>query len=93
MTLYVPYDKLVKVMSSEFGFWKNIFLVAVFLAVTPITLGITLFSLLTFKPDQTVQHVAAYTSSGARVYASLPDDFPSVSGSVAFEDARPEEPW
>lgn len=77
-------------MSSEFGFWKNIFLVAVFLAVTPITLGITLFSLLTFKPDQTVQHVAAYTSSGARVYASLPDDFPSVSGAVAFEDARPE---
>lgn len=76
---------------TDFSFWKNMFLMVVFLTITPVTLGITLFALYTFKPEQPI-HVAAYTTSrtGAKVYASLPDEFPTVSGSATFADARPE---
>ena len=78
-------------MSSDYSFWKNIVLIVVFFAITPITLGITMFSLISFKPNRSNHVLGASTSrSGAKVYASLPDEFPTVNGSASARDARPE---
>lgn len=78
-------------MSSEYSFWKNIILIVVFFTVTPITLGITMFSLLSFKPDINSHVLGTSTGrSGAKVYASLPDEFPTVNGIAVSQDARPE---
>lgn len=79
---------------ENFTFWKNMVLIGTFFIVTPITLAVSLFSLLslqnnnlTNKPDNT-SRVASSTFSGVQVYASLPATFPSVSGEVGASDAR-----
>lgn len=78
------------------SFWKNMFLVAIFFTVTPLTLGISLFSLFSFRGsavarDSVVQkNLAASLYSGVQVYASLPPQLPSVSDQIGVEDARPE---
>lgn len=72
------------------------FLVAIFFTITPITLGISLFSLFSFKgsvlaKDSVVQNnLAASVYSGVQVYAALPPQLPSVSDEVGAMDARPE---
>ncbi len=72
------------------------FLVAVFFIVTPITLGISLFSLFSFqgsvlaKDSVTQKNLVASQYSGVQVYASLPPQLPSVSDQVGATDARPE---
>lgn len=72
------------------------FLVAVFFIITPITLAISLFSLVSFKgsvmaKDSVVQkNLASSQYSGVQVYASLPPQLPSVSDEIGATDARPE---
>jgi hypothetical protein len=81
---------------ENISFWKNMFLVAVFFTITPITLGVTLFSLFSFKGSVLAKDVVAQKNlassqySGVRVYASLPPQLPSVSDEIGSKDARPE---
>jgi hypothetical protein len=78
------------------GFWKNIILISVFFLVTPLTLGISLFSLFSLKSSVTVKHdentsnLISSPQSGVRVFASLPVKFPEVSEKITSADARPE---
>lgn len=79
---------------ENFIFGKNLLLVCLFFVITPLTIGISLFSLLTLKGTASPvgsQKVAQITPfSGVQVYASLPAQLPSVSGEVGFGDAREE---
>ncbi len=81
---------------ENFSFWKNIFLVVVFFTVTPITLGISLFSLISLKTSDIAKdnlvtsNLIDSPQSGVRVYASLPTKFPAINGEVGQSDARPE---
>ena len=80
---------------ENFGFWKNIVLMIIFFTITPVTLGVSLFSLFSLKPNN-IPVVKAGTSlfitpeSGVRVYASLPLAQPEVGSSIGVADARPE---
>jgi len=85
---------------NDIGFWKNLVLVVVFFTIAPITLAISLFSLVSLKTssitnivlstNQGVQNLTVGPLSGVKVYASLPMELPSVSGSVESADARTE---
>jgi len=81
---------------ENISFWKNMFLVAVFFLVTPVTLGISLFSLFSLRSSELVktsltQSVPTNSGfSGVQVFAALPPALPSISGEVGSNDARPE---
>lgn len=80
---------------EDIGFWKNLILVTAFFIVTPLTLGISLFSLFSLKSSVVKQtlntsNLIAYPQSGVKVYASLPLIFPSISEQITSADARPE---
>lgn len=78
-------------MDEDFGFWKNLVLASAFFVFTPVTLGVSLFSLLSLsKIPVKAESPAVFSNSGIRVYASLPNQFPSVNGMVETGDARPE---
>lgn len=72
-----------------FEFWKNLLLVAVFFTITPVTIAISLFSIFSFKNAE-VSEIDNFVQGSVKIYASLPSDFPSVSGEYAVTDARPE---
>lgn len=73
---------------TSFSFWKNFFLMVVFFAITPITLGISMFSIFSFQNSHQIEFTKPSTN-GVRVYASLPREFPKIDGEVIFDDARP----
>jgi hypothetical protein len=84
---------------NGFSFWKNLVFAIVFFTVTPLTLGASLYSLLSLNKNligsQTLRQSdqTAYDATrvfGAKIYASLPTDFPSVSGKPQTSDARAE---
>jgi hypothetical protein len=81
---------------ENIGFWKNLILVAVFFVFTPVTLGISLFSLFSFKSavsakqNMPVSNIFSSPQKGVKVYASLPVQFPSISEQITASDARPE---
>lgn len=81
---------------ENFSFWKNLVLIIIFFTITPVTLGVTLFSMFFLKsfdvPEKqgVVLGASNTNNSGVRVYASLPSQFPQVSGTVGSSDARPE---
>jgi len=83
---------------EEFYFWKNLSLVIIFFILTPITLGIALFTLISFsRVSEVEQTVFQKTPNslqsptwGARVYASLPSKIPSIDGEAIAQDAREE---
>lgn len=86
-----------KAKESSFSFWKNLIFVIVFFSVTPLTLGASLYSLISFNNSKsTSQNIKVNNEGskadvfGARMYASLPTDFPSISGEVQASDARTE---
>ena len=76
-----------EIKENSFSFWKNLIFAIVFFTVTPLALGASLYSLLSFNKNQTSSQTLVY---GAKIYASLPTDFPSVAGSVQVSDARAE---
>lgn len=85
------------IKEESFSFWKNLILVTFFFTVTPIALGTSLFSLVSLNnlsaksvKNLTSQEVSVYPKSGARVFASLPTNLPSVGGEATVTDARPE---
>ncbi|HKC04395.1 MAG TPA: hypothetical protein VKC54_00770 [Patescibacteria group bacterium] len=66
-----------------------------FFTLTPITLGISLYSLFSLKvsavqTQKTENNIVTTPVSGLSVYASLPTLLPSVSASIGVSDARPE---
>lgn len=81
---------------EDIGFWKNLFLITVFFVVTPLTLGISLFSLFSIKTNVVAKqdlnsfNLISSPQSGVRVYASLPSVFPLISEQITSADARPE---
>jgi hypothetical protein len=82
---------------ENFGFWKNMFLVIVFFTVTPITLGVSIFSLYSLETTSIAEvkhtlegNILVSPQSGVRVYASLPQKIPTVTESIGASDARPE---
>jgi hypothetical protein len=81
---------------ENISFWKNITFIAIFFILTPVTLGISIFSLFSLKSDELVRqkihisNIITSPESGISVYASLPGSIPSVSGSAESADARPE---
>lgn len=74
-------------MESSFSFWKNLILAIVFFTITPIAIAASLFSLVSL-PRKSVEGKPAV--AGVRVFASLPADFPSISGSAYPADSRVE---
>lgn len=90
-------DTTGSVKEETFSFWKNLILITFFFTVTPIALGTSLFSLVSLNnlSDKKVESVTSrelsvYPKSGARVFASLPTNLPSVGGEATALDARPE---
>ncbi len=77
-------------------FWKNLIFIAIFFIVTPVTLGISLFSLVSLKKNDIVKqnfdnaNLITTPKSGVSVYASLPANIPSVTDSIESADARPQ---
>ncbi len=81
---------------ENLSFWKNLFLVAIFFLITPLTLGVSLFSLFSLKTSSLAKNSLSSTNlivspqSGVRVYASLPAKLPTIGGEVGSSDARSE---
>jgi len=75
-------------MKDRFRFWKNLVLLTLFFTMTPLALGVSLFSLFSFSKSP--QNPTISPVNGLKVYASLPSIFPSVSGAAQGADARAE---
>jgi hypothetical protein len=81
---------------ENISFWKNLVLILAFFIATPLTLGISLFSLFSLKTNTTAKldldtsNLLVSPQSGVKVYASLPIKFPSISENITSADARPE---
>lgn len=73
----------------SFSFLRNLLFVIIFFTLTPITLGVSLFSLFSLENNLGTE-ITKLPSSGIKVYASLPNEFPTVSGKVTARDARIE---
>lgn len=85
------------IKENGFSFWKNLIFVIVFFSVTPLTIGASLYSLLSFNKNQASSQILRENPQndetsiyGARIYASLPTNFPSVGGVPQASDARAE---
>jgi len=76
--------------------FKTVILCALFFTLTPLTLIIGLFSLLLASPNQNQPQVLAESTqktpdySGVEIFASLPEELPSVGGEAKAVDARVE---
>jgi hypothetical protein len=81
-------DKL-RIDEETFSLWKNIFLMVIFFTITPITLGVSLFSIFSLNRNPEIKIQEITNKSGVKVYASLPREFPKIDGEVTFDDARP----
>lgn len=81
---------------DNISFWKNMIFIAIFFIVTPLTLGVSLFSLFSLRNDVAVKenleklNLVTTPESGISVYASLPANIPSVSTNIESADARPQ---
>lgn len=81
---------------ENFSFWKNLVFAILFFVMTPITLGVSLFSLYSLekntiaKEEFIEQNLITSPQSGVRVFASLPIEAPKVTDSIGSSDARPE---
>lgn len=65
------------------------FFVGIFFIITPIALGVSLFAIFSFDKKETVELIQS-PKTGAKVYASLPSEFPTISDAIESTDARPE---
>lgn len=74
---------------NSFSFWKNLTLLVIFFTITPLTIGISLFSIFSLKDTAQIK-IQDAERTGVKVYASLPKEFPSVSANIETADARPQ---
>lgn len=89
----LPYMEIAN--KEAFVFWKNLIVVVIFFTITPVVLGISLFSLFSFKKTDSVNTATKtappmFQNSGVRVFASLPSTIPSIGGAPTASDARAE---
>jgi hypothetical protein len=81
---------------EDISFWKDLLLIAIFFVVTPLTLGVSLFSLFSLKSNALARqklntpNLLVSPQSGVKVYASLPVELPSISSKIESADARGE---
>ncbi len=80
---------------DSFSFWKKVAFISIFFFATPIALGTSLLSLSTLKRNESLDVntkenylVYQYPMFGVQVFASLPSEFPSISGEITAEDAK-----
>jgi hypothetical protein len=80
----------------SFSFGKKLLLISVFFILTPVALVSSVLSLIAIANSAPEPQVLSFTNiieapeAGVSVFASLPSDFPSISGEVVEADARPE---
>jgi hypothetical protein len=74
-------------MDSTFSFWKNLLFMAVFFTVAPITLGLSVFAMVSLNKTDN-PHTLETPKTGIKVFASLPNVMPRISQSFEIEDAR-----
>lgn len=85
-------------MKDAYLFWKNLILVIIFFTVTPITLVVSIVSMISLSKTKDLPAIpidnyranSFHQSSGLKVFASLPVTFPSVAGEISAADARGE---
>lgn len=84
---------------EDLKFWKKTILVLSFFVITPAVIAISLFSIFTLNKTATFDQISNYNSnpnlyltkkSGIRVYAALPKNSKSISGTPDYSDARVE---
>lgn len=82
---------------NTFTFWRNLILIVFFFTITPIALSASMFSLWSLSKFNlknenlsNVQEMVESPRSGVKVFASLPNEFPSISGLANSADARGE---
>jgi hypothetical protein len=69
---------------------KKAILLLIFLILTPITLGISLFALAHLYPFNRVKVLSAETSAlPGQIYAALPAEVGSIDAEIETDDARP----
>lgn len=89
-------DSYAKIKDGDFSFWKNLILISIFFVVTPLTLGVSLFSLFSLKNHELIEkkfnttNLVISPNSGVSIYASLPSNIPSLYSYIGSSDARPE---
>jgi hypothetical protein len=82
----------------DFAFYKSLSLVVIFFLITPVLIGTSLFALFSLNTQPLPPKVLAATQSnlvktpqsGISVYASLPSELPTISGTAETADAREE---
>ena len=85
-------------MDENYTLKKNLILIGLLFILTPIIIFTSLFSIISLnkikitdsKFKSVENSVFQVPKSGVRVYASLPNSFPTVSGSAEAADARVE---
>jgi hypothetical protein len=83
---------------KKISIWKVLVLPSLFFILTPLTLFVTLFTLINISaPPKSTSNLpsnqmAAYKDlkSGVRIYASRPESVPSIDVSIEVSDARAE---
>lgn len=82
---------------SDISFWKHLILALLFFMLTPLAIGLSLFTLFTLDNQKTAtQRVASAQTTyypkveAVSVFSSLPDVQAGVSGSAQVKDARVE---
>lgn len=67
---------------------KEVILLLVFMFLTPITLVVSMFSLVLISPRADKPQNVLAAKSGANIFAALPDEFPVVETEIGTGDAR-----
>jgi len=81
-------------LSESLFSWKKTIFIIIFFLITPITLITSFISLSTLINSETeekepvVKTLSYFENTGAQVYASLPNSFPSISGEIMRADSR-----
>ena len=81
---------------NSFSFWRRMILIFIFFTLTPLSLLASVISLVAISKVETPQVLGESTNifeipeKGVQVYASLPNELPSISGEIVSADARPE---
>lgn len=68
----------------QFQYWKEVSYTLIVFTILPLILGVSMFTLYTLRKENT----PIQPQYGAQIYAALPQERASVSGSVIYEDAR-----
>lgn len=77
--------------SEPLTFWKNLSLVTAFFVLAPLTLCLSIFSLVNLEATPSAPKAESATPrAGVQLYASLPSNFPSISDEIEVKDARVE---